>query len=336
MDTLTHLTIGACVGEAFAGRRLGKRAMLWGATIHSLPDIDFLNAFWFSTPRALLAHRGFTHSFLFCAMICPLLTIAANRLTPSSNISRRQWCVFFVSLLLLHDGLDALNNYGVGWFEPFNEARIAFNLIYVADPFFTIWPLVAFLALLYLKQDYKRRKIWYTAGLGISCFYLLYCYKHKLVMDLSVKALLKEQNIRYTRYFTTPAPLQNWLWYVTAGTDSGYYTGYRSVFDRKQHLALTYFPRNTHLLNSTKYQKDIGRLLQFSQQFYTVELRKDTTVFNDLRFGQITGWQNPNAGFAFHYFIQYPEQNKLVVQRGRFADWNWQATKSLYRRIKGD
>lgn len=79
-----------------------------------------------------------------------------------------------------------------------------------------------------------------------------------------------------------------------------------------------------------------SKLVQFSRQFYTVALRNDPLIFNDLRFGQVIGWQNSGAPFAFHYFLQYPEQNKLVVQRGRFAGWNWQPTKSLYERIKGN
>ena len=83
-------------------------------------------------------------------------------------------------------------------------------------------------------------------------------------------------------------------------------------------------------------EKDVLKLKQFSQQFYTVEKWNDTLVFNDLRFGQIVGWQNPEERFAFHYYIQYPDANKLVVQRGRFAKWDWNVVKTFWKRIKGD
>ena len=69
MDSITHLALGACMGEAFAGKTLGKKAMLWGALAQSIPDIDFLASFWMNTTSNLLAHRGFTHSLLFCALI---------------------------------------------------------------------------------------------------------------------------------------------------------------------------------------------------------------------------------------------------------------------------
>ena len=70
------------------------------------------------------------------------------------------------------------------------------------------------------------------------------------MIDQDVKYILKKQNIQYTRYFTTPTALQNWLWYVVAGNDSGYHIGYRSVFDSKKQIDFEYFPRNDFLLDS--------------------------------------------------------------------------------------
>lgn len=336
MDTLTHLTLGACIGEAFAGKQLGKRAMLWGAAVHSLPDMDFLASFWLTTPEALLAHRGLTHSLLFGLLAGPGLALAARWLHRRQALSWLTWVLFFGCAIWLHDLLDAFNNYGVGWFEPFSQARISFNTLYVADPLFSIWSLGTCLVLLFLKESADRRKRWYMAGLAMSGLYLFYGCYHKLNMDRMVRNQLKSQKIHYSRYFTTPAPLQNWLWYVVAGTDSGYYTGYRSVFDRNKPLVLQYYPRNNRMLAQVKDQAGVRLLLRFSQQFYTVERRKDTLLFNDLRFGQVLGWQDPNAGFVFHYFLQYPGENRLVVQRGRFSGWNWKATRSLYERIRGN
>ena len=173
-------------------------------------------------------------------------------------------------------------------------------------------------------------------GLGLSGLYLIYCLINKTKIDSDVKDILEKQKISYTRYFTTPAPLQNWLWYVVANTDSGYYTGFRSLFDSRKEIDFQYFPRNDSLLNPVENHKDLQKLLRFSQQWYTVESWGDTLVFNDLRFGQVIGWQNPRGKFAFHYFLQYPEDNTLVVQRGRFEGWNWQTARSFFKRIKGN
>jgi inner membrane protein len=59
---------------------------------------------------------------------------------------------------------------------------------------------------------------------------------NKVIIDRDVKVILNKKQISYTRYFTTPAPLQNWLWYVVAGNDKGYYIGYRSLFDKKMNI----------------------------------------------------------------------------------------------------
>ncbi len=173
-------------------------------------------------------------------------------------------------------------------------------------------------------------------GLGLPALYLIYCLFNKAKIDSDVKSILQKQQISYTRYLTSPAPLQNWLWYVVAGNDSGYYVGFRSLLDSKKEIAFQYFPRNDSLLEPANDHADLHQLKRFSQKYYTVEKWNDTLVFNDLRFGQIIGWQDPKEKFVFHYYLQHPNDNTLVVQRGRFAKWNWEVIKNFLSRIKGN
>jgi len=336
MDSITHIALGACMGEAFLDRKLGKKAMLWGALAQSVPDIDFIASFWMNTPNSLLAHRGFTHSFLFVAIISIFFALIAERWHRPHNISLRRWLQFFGGVIFIHVFIDAFNSYGVGWFEPFSHARISFNAIYVADPFFSIWPGVTCILLLVSKHSWRQRKKWWMMGLVMSAIYLGYCTFNKAKINSDVKHILQKQNIQYTRYFSTPTAFQNWLWYVVAGNDSGYYVGFRSVFDAKKKIDFEYFPRNDHLLDSVENHEELQKLKRFSQQFYTVEKWNDTLVFNDLRFGQIMGWQDPKGKFVFHYFLKDSADNKLVVQRGRFEGWDRNAFSSLMKRIKGD
>ena len=173
-------------------------------------------------------------------------------------------------------------------------------------------------------------------GLGFAAIYLLYCIFNKAQIDHDVRKIMKKQNVQYTRYFTTPTTLQNWLWYVVAGNDSGYYIGYRSVFDTKKQIDFEYFPRNDVLLDSVEDTEGLQKLKRFSQEFYTAEEWNDTLVFNDLRFGQILGWQNPRNDFVFHYYLKDSADNRLVVQRGRLEGWDRNALGSLLRRIRGN
>lgn len=336
MDSLTHIVLGACMGEAFAGKTLGKKAMLWGAMAQSIPDIDFIAAYWMDTSSSLLAHRGFTHSFLFSIIIIPFFALLAEKMHRPHDISLKKWMFFFGAVIFVHIFIDAFNNYGVGWYEPFSHKRISFNAIYVADPFFSVWPAMAFAVLVYLKRWSPKRKAWWRMGIGLSALYLVYCLFNKASIDKDVREILQKQQITYTRYFTTPAPLQNWLWYVVAGNNNGFYVGFRSLFDRKKEISFQYFPRNDSLLKPMADHEEIMNLTRFSQQFYTVEKWNDTLVFNDLRFGQIIGWQKPREKFVFHYFLKHPRDNTMVVQRGRFAGWNWQTVAPFLLRIKGN
>lgn len=307
--------------------------MLLGALTQSIPDIDFISSLWSDTPTYLLAHRGFTHSLLFDLLATILFALLAEHYHKPHRLGYSKWILFFGLQISIHLFIDLFNSYGMGLLEPFNHTRLSFNALFVADLFFSIWPMISFVALLTLRPRINNRIFWQRFGLIGSGVYLLYCTYNKLKVDNDVREILTSQKISYNDYFTTPTPLNNWLWYVVAKKDFGFYVGYHSVFDKKQ-MRLHYFPQNDSLLTQATDHEELQHLIRFSQGFYTVEKWNDTVVFNDLRFGQIIGWHDPNEKFVFHYFLQ-KRDNQLVVQRGRFAKWDWHTTRSLIDRIEG-
>ncbi len=336
MDSITHIVLGATIGELVAGRRLGKKAMLLGALAQSLPDIDFVASLWLDTSRDVLAHRGITHSFLFVLLMAPLLALVARRKWGAAPLSWKDWILFFGLQLFVHILLDACNAYGTGWFEPFSHYRVSFQLLFVADPFYSVWLAVAFVALLILKKDSGSRKYWARFGLIASSLYLCYCVSNKLRIDAQVEQELENRDLGYSRYLTTPTPLNDWLWYIVAENRTGYLIGYRSLFDRHTRIDFHYFPKNEPLLGRLKGNEDVRHLLRFAQGYFTVDRWEDSTlVFNDLRFGQVKGWQDPDARFVFHYFLQRPQDNAVIVQRGRFAGWDVATIMAFIRRIGG-
>ncbi len=336
MDSLTHIALGACIGQAFAGKQLGKRALFLGALAQSTPDIDFIAAFFTTTAENLLAHRGFTHSILFVLISAPLLALIAERVHRPHNISLKKWVLFFGVQAFVHLLLDGMNVYGVGWFEPFSHYRVSYNWIFVVDPFYSVWLGIGFFMLLVLKRNNTKRMWWVRFGVGLSTLYLLYCGINKFIIDRNVKTIFKNQHIAYNNYFTTPTPLNNWLWYIVAANDSGYHIGYISLFDKSKKIDFTFIPQNKYLLHPYENNEDLQKLIRFSKQFYAVENRNDSIVFNDLRFGQVIGWKNPSAPFSFYYYLQQPNANDFVVQRGRFAAWNYDAFLVLCKRIQGN
>ena len=65
MDSLSQIVLGAAVGEAVLGRRIGNRAMIWGAVAGTIPDMDVLGKYFLSELDNLAFHRGISHSLLF-------------------------------------------------------------------------------------------------------------------------------------------------------------------------------------------------------------------------------------------------------------------------------
>src|SRR5665213_3409617 len=172
MDTLTHTVLGAAVGEAVLGKKIGKKAMLWGAVFSNFPDIDVASNFFMNPVNALLAHRGFCHSFLFAFIGIPFFSYWLMRYYkyPFTNI--RDWLKLIGITWISHLLIDSLTSYGTGWFEPFSHYRVSFNTIFVADPIYTFPLLVSGIALLFLNSKSRRRKAWTYGGIIISC--LLY------------------------------------------------------------------------------------------------------------------------------------------------------------------
>ena len=124
MDTLTHIALGACIGEALAGRQLGKKALILGAIAQNIPDIDFVASFWLPTASDVIAHRGFTHSLLFVLLISPLLAWCSLKIFRVGGMDFRKWLEFWGVQVLVHIFIDAFNAFGTGWFEPFSHYRV--------------------------------------------------------------------------------------------------------------------------------------------------------------------------------------------------------------------
>ncbi|MBC3539518.1 metal-dependent hydrolase [Rufibacter sediminis] len=338
MDSLTHAALGACLGELLLSRKLGKRALLWGAVAQNLPDLDVIAALWLSPADNLLVHRGGTHSFLFAFVVAGLLTVLAGRWYKDRHIPWAQFFLFFALQLVVHDLLDTCNAYGTGLLEPFSDQRFSFHLLYVADPLFTLWPLLGALALLIMSRTKPARWRWALAGLVPAGLYLLFAGYNKAQVSTQLEASLARQNLPYSEFFVTPTPFNTFLWYAVAASPDGYQIGHRSAFAPEGFVTdFRYFPKNQQLLASAVSQEEVRELEKFAKGYYTVERWNDTLVFNVLRYGQMQGWQNPDARFTFHYFLSPPGvDNKLVMQRGRVQGWSRETLRNMYRVIFGE
>ena len=88
MDSLSQIVLGAAVGEAVLGRRIGNRAMVWGAVAGTIPDMDVLGKYFLSELDNLAFHRGISHSLLFCVVGALGFGWVTNRLYRSPHHAR--------------------------------------------------------------------------------------------------------------------------------------------------------------------------------------------------------------------------------------------------------
>lgn len=299
MDSLTQIILGAAVGEAVLGRKIGNKAMLYGAIAGTIPDLDVFSIFFTDKVTALEIHRGFTHSVLFSILFAPILAFIALKIEKHKNF--KDWCWLFFWTFITHPILDAQTTWGTQLFWPL-DIRLAFKNIFVVDPFYTIPFLIFLLLAIRQKKGAKKRRIYNNLGIIISSSYLLLSMVLKGISYRTFVKELTEQNIIYTEIKTKPSPLNTLLWTANVKTENGYLIGHSSFFDTKP-IVFSSYPKNHDLLGNLAKHPKIKRMIAISKGWYTINKKNNILYFNDLRFGTLS--LKPNAqNFVFKYKIE--------------------------------
>lgn len=231
MDSLTQIVLGGAVGELVAGKKLGNRAVLWGAVAGTIPDLDvFLRAFYHPIEAALV-HRGFSHSLLFAFLASPILGWLFNRISLGHH-GFWLWTHLFFWGIVTHPILDMFTNYGTQFLWPL-DARITFNSVFVVDPLYTLpFMLLLIWAMRLDRSSTKRRKI-NAVGLIYSTSYLLLGLLIKGYVWNHTVSYMKEHHPEVKRIMVTPMPFTSFYWYILAETDNEFIVANRSIFNRE-------------------------------------------------------------------------------------------------------
>jgi inner membrane protein len=304
MDSLTQIVLGASVGEAVCGKKAGNKALLWGAIAGTIPDLDVLASPFLDLVGELYYHRSITHSILFAFLASPIFGWMVKRIDKKGEASFYDWTWLFFLGFTTHVLLDCFTTWGTKVFYPFSDYAVSFHNIFVIDPLYTIPFLICTVVLMFYHRKDQRRSYWNYTGIVISSAYMLLTLINKQIVNSVMVENLNDQKKSYLRYSTKPTPFNAILWSGTAETDSGYFIGYYSFFDKDKKVDFAYFPKNHHLLNPYWEDKKLQTLLNITEGYYTVEDRGDSLLINDLRFGQLDGWGKGEEGFAFVYIVQ--------------------------------
>ncbi|MFK8056374.1 MAG: metal-dependent hydrolase [Saprospiraceae bacterium] len=103
MDSLTQIVLGAAVGELVTGRKLGNRAMIWGAVAGTIPDFDVFAGQVADPITNLAFHRCVTHSLYYAVLASPVIAWMAKALYPADGKPKLDylWKVWLPGLLAI-------------------------------------------------------------------------------------------------------------------------------------------------------------------------------------------------------------------------------------------
>ena len=285
MDSLTQIVLGAAVGEAAIGKKVGNKAMLWGAIAGTIPDLDVMAKLVFDNVTANELHRGFSHSILFSIVMAPIFGWLVAKLYGNKEADWKDWTRLMFLGLFTHPILDAFTTWGTQLFWPFTY-KVSFKNIFVVDPLYTIpFLILVITAMFYNRTNVKRRKI-NNLGIIISSVYIIITLGLKWYTYRVFQTSLENQQIAYKEIQTKPTPLNSLLWTSNVETEDSFMIGYYSLFDKDDRVEFLEFPKNHHLLGKMKDDPLIPRLITLSEGWYTIEQINNRTYFNDLRFGQ--------------------------------------------------
>lgn len=297
MDSLTQIVLGAACGEIILGKKIGNKALLFGAIGGTIPDLDVFIGGWLygNEIDAMAFHRGFMHSILFAflgAFLFGWITYKFyNRGKRFETTTLKNWTWLYFLSIFTHPILDSFTPYGTQLFSPFSDYRVAFNNISVVDPLYTLPFLLCLIVAMFYNRKTIRRKNWVKAGVYISSSYMLFTLGNKIYVDSVFKKSFNKANITYSRYATQPTIFNNILWYGIAETETNYKVGFYSLLDSKAKVdTILTIPKNRNLLNVK--HPDIKTLTWFSNDYYNLEPIGSTKniQYLDLRYPLL----NPN------------------------------------------
>lgn len=146
-SAFAHAISAVAIGKGFTTKGLDRRFWLLGIVCAIIPDADVVGFFYGIEYESFWGHRGFTHSFVFAALLAGAVLLLFYR---NETYSRLKWIglwLYFFLTTASHAVLDAMTSggRGVAFFSPFDNERyfLPFRPIKVSpigiEKFFSEW-----------------------------------------------------------------------------------------------------------------------------------------------------------------------------------------------------
>jgi len=304
MDSLTHVFLGGAIAAAIVPVRHRRAALLAGAALASLPDID-APILWLLTrdPIALMTvHRSFSHS-LFVLPLVGALIWSLFRHFGHGRVAEapRRWFWAMQVALLTHPLLDAFTVYGTQLWWPLQPHPAMWSSLFIIDPLYTLVLAVAWIiAWCVPARPLAQRAL--AAGLALSCAYLGWSLLAKHLVDREADRALAAMGLAQAPRFSVPMPFNTVLWRVIAMTPNGYVIGERSLVADRGPMHFEGHPSQVQALAEVAALPAVEQLTWFNRGFMRAQVVDGELVLSDLRMGL-----EPEYNFNFAIARQTPE-----------------------------
>ncbi len=323
MDSVTQFTLGAAVGAAMLGPKIGMRkAAIVGGLMGTVPDLDtFLPS---PDPvTSFTSHRGFSHSLIVQALATPVFAEPLVRVFQGLRDKRVLTYVAVYLIFATHALIDGMTVYGTRLFWPLFEGPIGVGSIFIIDPVYTLPLLIVTLWAILLNSDGVRFRRWLKGALIVSTFYMAGTAVLQQWAGLRAQAWLEKQGIEAARTLSIPTPFNVLYWRTIAIDGPRYLNIYQPLVG--DNVTVYAHPRHPELAGCLDGSTAFRELATFTKGFYSMEETDGKVIFSDLRMGL-----TPQYVFRFKLgeikdgtprAISVPAREPVV--RGAEGDLDW-------------
>ncbi|MBK6613900.1 metal-dependent hydrolase [Ottowia sp.] len=286
MDSLSQIVLGGAVAAACVPAPHRRAALLAGAALGTLPDLDGLPVALLTADPVLRMtwHRGPSHSLLVLPFAAWAIWAWHRRRGARVAQAPRAWFWAIFLALITHPMLDAFTVYGTQLWWPLPVRPAMGSSVFIIDPLYTVWLLLAcIVAWAVPRRPLARGAL--LAGLALSCGYLAWSVAAKAMVERAADAALAPLGLAGAPRFSVPMPFNTLLWRVVAMTPDGYVVGDRSVLVDRAPMRFTHHASDTAALAEVAGAPAVRRLNWFNHGFMRAQARGDALVLSDLRMG---------------------------------------------------
>ncbi len=327
MDSLTQLTFGAACGEAVLGKKVGRKALLWGAILGTIPDLDVFIPLG-GPVNDFVYHRGFSHSLFLLALLSPVIAWLITKVHSETKRYYRRWVLLCFIVLEASVLLDLLTIYGTQIFWPFDTTPMAIPILFIIDPLFTLPILFGVLSALIIRRNRFLGHRFNTVGLTLSLAYIVWAFGAGEFVERRVSEKLARQGVSYSRIISSPAPFTTLLWRVVGLDKDQYFETYFSLFDKDTPLVVDFYPRNLALMTGIEKHPPVVKLKWFTRGYYAFSTVDEDVVMTDLRMGS-----EPDYVFRFKVArLNNLHPNPIDDQRLKTSQ-DWRRLAWVWKRI---